>query len=119
MIEGAPGHGEGHNSGMPLVVAAALAARDVMIKNGIKARLMIWPGVAEELLATKAFYVRDGLFKDVDASIFTHVSQRLQHGLGRSRQHRHGVGGVPLPRQAPRMRPARRGWAAARSTASN
>ncbi len=74
MVPGAPGHGEGHNSGMPLIIAAALAAKDVMIKNKIPGRLMIWPGVAEELLATKAFYVRDGLFKDVDACIFTHVS---------------------------------------------
>lgn len=75
MIEGAPGHGEGHNSGMPLIVVAALAAKDVMEKNKIPGQLMIWPGVAEELLATKAFYVRAGLFKDVDASIFTHVSR--------------------------------------------
>jgi aminobenzoyl-glutamate utilization protein B len=75
MVEGAPGHGEGHNSGMPLIVVAALAAKDVMEKNKIPGRLMIWPGVAEELLATKAYYVRAGLFKDVDASIFTHVSR--------------------------------------------
>jgi len=82
MVEGAPGHGEGHNSGMPMVVAAALAAKDVMQKNGIKGRLMLWPGVAEELLATKAFYVREGLFKGVDASIFAHVSSELNTGWG-------------------------------------
>ncbi|MDB5705063.1 MAG: amidohydrolase [Sphingomonas bacterium] len=82
MVAGAPGHGEGHNSGMPLIVAAAIAAKDVMQKNGIKGRLMIWPGVAEELLATKAFYVRDGLFKDVDASIFTHVGNGFGTGYG-------------------------------------
>ena len=82
MVEGAPGHGEGHNSGMPLIVAAAIAAKNVMQKNGIKGRLMLWPGVAEELLATKAFYVRDGLFKGVDASIFTHVSSDFSTGWG-------------------------------------
>ena len=82
LVPGAPGHGEGHNSGMPLVVAAALAAKDVMTKNGIKGRLMIWPGVAEELLATKAYYVRAGLFKDVDASIFTHVSSSFGTAWG-------------------------------------
>jgi aminobenzoyl-glutamate utilization protein B len=81
-VEGAPGHGEGHNSGMPLIVTAALAAKDVMVKNKLPGRLMIWPGVAEELLATKAFYVRDGLFKDVDASIFTHVSRDFSTGWG-------------------------------------
>ncbi len=75
MVEGAPGHGEGHNSGMPLMVVAALAAEDGMVKHGIKGRLMLWPGVAEELLATKAYYVRAGMFKDVDASIFVHVER--------------------------------------------
>ncbi|MET0288985.1 MAG: amidohydrolase [Pseudoxanthomonas sp.] len=81
-VEAAPGHGEGHNSGMPLVVVAALAAKDVMQKQGIKGRLMIWPGVAEELLATKAFYVRAGMFKGVDASIFTHVSSDYRIAWG-------------------------------------
>jgi aminobenzoyl-glutamate utilization protein B len=83
-VAGAPGHGEGHNSGMPAVVAAALSVKDVMQKNGIKGRLMLWPGVAEELLATKAFYVRAGLFKDVDATIFMHVSKDLSTSWGPS-----------------------------------
>lgn len=81
-VTGAPGHGEGHNSGMPAIVAAALSVKEVMEKNKIQGRLMIWPGVAEELLATKAFYVRAGLFKDVDASIFTHVSKDLSTSWG-------------------------------------
>jgi len=82
MVEGAPGHGEGHNSGMPMMIVAALAAKDVMEKNKIPGRIMLWPGVAEELLATKAFYVRAGLFKDVDASIFAHVSRDFSTGWG-------------------------------------
>jgi aminobenzoyl-glutamate utilization protein B len=83
-VAGAPGHGEGHNAGMPLVVVAALSAKEVMQKHGIKGRLMLWPGVAEELLATKAFYVRAGLFKDVDASIFTHVAKEMSTSWGDS-----------------------------------
>ncbi len=81
-VEGAPGHGEGHNSGMPLMIAAAISTKEVMEKNGIKGRLMLWPGIAEELLATKAFYVREGLFKDVDASIFAHVAQDFSTSWG-------------------------------------
>jgi aminobenzoyl-glutamate utilization protein B len=34
------------------------------------------------LLATQAYYVREGLFKDVDASIFTHVGNRFGTGYG-------------------------------------
>jgi aminobenzoyl-glutamate utilization protein B len=84
MVDGAPGHGEGHNTGMPLQIAAALAIKDVMTKNHIKGRLMIWPGIAEELLGSKAYYVRAGLFKDVDACIFVHVGNGLGTSWGRS-----------------------------------
>jgi len=82
IVEGAPGHGEGHNSGMPLMVAAAIAVKKVMTKHGLEGRLMLWPGVAEELLATKAYFVRSGMFKGVDASIFTHVSSDFSTGYG-------------------------------------
>jgi aminobenzoyl-glutamate utilization protein B len=77
IVPGAPGHGEGHNSGMPLQVAAAIAIKTVLEKHHIKGRLMLWPGIAEELLGSKAFYVRDGLFKGVDACIFAHVDSEF------------------------------------------
>jgi len=77
MVEGAPGHGEGHNSGNAVNVVAALAVKDLMQREGIAGTLMLWPGVAEELVAGKAFMVRDGVFKDVDAVLFTHVGDNL------------------------------------------
>ena len=84
MVDGAPGHGEGHNSGMPLQIAAALAVKAVMEKNHLKGRLMLWPGVAEELLGGKAFLVRAGLFNDVDACIFVHVGNGFGTSYGLS-----------------------------------
>jgi aminobenzoyl-glutamate utilization protein B len=77
MIEGAPGHGEGHNSGMPLQIAAALAVKKVMEQQHLQGTLMLWPGIAEELVGAKAYYVRAGVFKDVDISIFAHVADNL------------------------------------------
>lgn len=82
-VEGAPGHGEGHNSGQALNVVAALAVKDIMQKEGIAGTLMLWPGVAEELVAGKAYMVRDGVFKDVDAVIFTHVGDNLGTSWGK------------------------------------
>src|SRR5947209_4340174 len=73
IIEGAPGHGEGHNSGMPMQIAAAIAVKKVMEQQHLQGTLKLWPGVAEELLGTKAYYVRAGAFKDVDVCIFAHV----------------------------------------------
>src|SRR5256885_2997461 len=84
IIEGAPGHGEGHNSGMPLQIAAALAVKKIMEQQHLQGTLMLWPGVAEELLGTKAYYVRAGLFKDVDICIFAHVGANMNVGWGDS-----------------------------------
>ncbi len=76
-VAGAPGHGEGHNSGVPLNILAALAVKDVMAREKIPGTIMLWPGVAEEQLGTKAFLVRAGVFKDVDANLFAHVSDEF------------------------------------------
>lgn len=84
MIEGAPGHGEGHNSGQALNIISALAVKKIMEREKIQGTIMLWPGIAEELLGTKAYYVRDGYFKDVDACIFTHVANNLGVGYGDS-----------------------------------
>ncbi|GAB3985703.1 M20 family metallopeptidase [Spirosoma daeguense] len=82
IVEGAPGHGEGHNSGQALNIVAVLAVKKLMEREKIPGTLMLWPGVAEELVGTKAFYVRDGYFKDVDACIFTHVGNNLAVSWG-------------------------------------
>lgn len=82
IVPGAPGHGEGHNSGQALNIISALAVKDIMEREKIPGTLVLWPGVAEELVGAKAFYVRDGYFKDVDACIFTHVANNLGVSYG-------------------------------------
>ena len=82
IIGGAPGHGEGHNSGMPLQVAAAITVKKIMEREKIPGTIMVWPGIAEEQLGTKAFYVRAGLFKDVDVTLFAHVSNDFDLNWG-------------------------------------
>ncbi len=77
LIEGAPGHGEGHNSGVPLNIIAALSVKKIMQREKIPGTIKLWPGVAEEQLGTKAYYVRAGLFKGVDIVLFTHVGSNL------------------------------------------
>ncbi|RIV19474.1 amidohydrolase [Fibrisoma montanum] len=82
LVDGAPGHGEGHNSGQALNIVAALAVKQLMEREKMSGTLMLWPGVAEELVGAKAFYVRDGYFKNVDACIFTHVGNNLNVSYG-------------------------------------
>ena len=85
IIEGAPGHGEGHNSGIPLIITAALSVQELMKENNLGGTLMLWPGIAEEQLGSKAWFVRDGLFDGVDMCIFTHVSSNLSVSWGQAR----------------------------------
>ncbi|MFN2398852.1 MAG: amidohydrolase [Gemmatimonadaceae bacterium] len=82
LIEGAPGHGEGHNSGQAVNIAAALAVKKIMERDKIPGTLVLWPGVAEELLGAKAYFVREGLFKDVDVVLFSHVGNALSTSWG-------------------------------------
>jgi aminobenzoyl-glutamate utilization protein B len=82
MIEGAPGHGEGHNSGQAVNLTAALAVKRLMERERLPGTLRLWPGVAEEQLGSKAYYVRAGLFKDVDIVLFSHVGTNLVTSWG-------------------------------------
>jgi aminobenzoyl-glutamate utilization protein B len=77
IIEGAPGHGEGHNSGVPLNVTAALAVKKIMEREKLPGTLKLWPGVAEELVGAKMYYIRAGMFRDVDVNLFAHVGSNL------------------------------------------
>ena len=83
LIEGAPGHGEGHNSGQAVNIVAALAVKQLMERERLSGTIVLWPGVAEELLAAKAWFVRDGRFDGVDAVLFTHVGSRFSTAWGR------------------------------------
>lgn len=82
IVEGAPGHGEGHNSGQAVNVTAALVLKKLMEKYRLAGTLKIFPGVAEEILGAKAFYIRAGYFKDVDLVLGSHVDHEFATDYG-------------------------------------
>ena len=82
LVAGAPGHGEGHNSGLPVNITAAIAVKRIMERDKLPGTIVLWPGVAEELVGTKAYFVRAGYFKDVDATLFSHVGSNLSTSWG-------------------------------------
>jgi aminobenzoyl-glutamate utilization protein B len=84
IVEAAPGHGEGHNSGQAVNVTAAIVLKKLMEKYKIAGTIKLFPGVAEELVATKAFYVRAGLFKDVDIVLGCHVDSDFVTSYGQA-----------------------------------
>lgn len=86
MVSGGPGHGEGHNAGQALNVVAAMVVKQLMQRDKINGSIMLWPGIAEEQMAGKAFLVRAGVFKNTDVTLFTHVSNDLGVSWGASGQ---------------------------------
>ena len=84
MVDGAPGHGEGHNSGQAVNITAALAVKEIMERENLPGTIVLWPGIAEELVATKAWFARDGRYDGVDAVLFTHVDDEMAVSWGQA-----------------------------------
>jgi len=68
------GHGCGHNLFGAASVGAAVSLKAWMVKNNIKGELRVYGSPAEEGGSGKVYLVRDGLFKDVDATLHWHPS---------------------------------------------
>jgi aminobenzoyl-glutamate utilization protein B len=66
------GHGCGHNLFGAASVGAAVALKGWMVKNNIKGELRVYGTPAEEGGSGKVYFVRDGLFNDVDATLHWH-----------------------------------------------
>lgn len=66
------GHGCGHNLFGAASVGAAVALKAWMVKNNVKGELRVYGTPAEEGGSGKVYFVRDGLFNDVDATLHWH-----------------------------------------------
>jgi aminobenzoyl-glutamate utilization protein B len=75
-VDGAAGHGCGHNLLGSGAALAAVAVKDYMAKNHISGTLRYYGTPAEEGGSGKVYMVRDGLFKDVDVVLHWHPADR-------------------------------------------
>jgi len=82
IVEGAPGHCEGHNANGAVLVASALAAKAAIDRHGIKGTLKVFGAPAEEQLISRPYFVRDGWFDDVDVAFADHIGPGLAVGYG-------------------------------------
>lgn len=82
LVEGAPGHMEGHNVMAAVSVGAAHAVKRAMEQFKIPGTIAISFGPAEEQLMSRPYIVREGYFKDVDAAIITHIADGSATGYG-------------------------------------
>lgn len=82
IVEGAPGHCEGHNTNGAVLVSCALAAKAAIDTFGLKGTLKVFGAPAEEQLISRPYYVRDGWFDDVDVAIADHIAAAYSVGYG-------------------------------------
>ncbi|HOW84432.1 MAG TPA: amidohydrolase [Candidatus Aminicenantes bacterium] len=82
VVEGAPGHGCGHNAMGAAAAAAAIAVKEVMAARGLKGTIKVFGSPAEEIVASRPYMIRAGLFEGVDAVIDNHSSSGFGTGYG-------------------------------------
>jgi aminobenzoyl-glutamate utilization protein B len=84
ILEGAPGHGCGHNIFGVASVASAVAAKDVMARHNIVGTLKVFGCPAEETVEGKVFMARAGVFDGLSCCLQWHPGDDTGVSLGSS-----------------------------------
>ena len=82
LVEGAPGHGCGHNMMGTAGIAAAIAVKKSMEQNRLQGTIKFFGSPAEETLISRPYMVREGVFNDVDAVVDNHASSDFSVSYG-------------------------------------
>ena len=82
LIEGAPGHGCGHNLMGTAASAAAIAVKKAMDTYDIKGTIKLFGSPAEEMLVSRPYMVRAELFDGVDVVINNHTDSEFRTSYG-------------------------------------
>jgi len=76
-----PGHGCGHNMLGASCTGAAIALRNIMLKENLNGKIRVYGCAAEETEGAKVYMARDGLFNDLDACLAWHPAPMTATGL--------------------------------------
>ena len=82
ILQGAPGHGCGHNTMCAVQGLAAVALKESMEKKGINGTLKVFGCPAEENLISRPYMIRAGLFDDVEVVIDCHAEDAMKVPTG-------------------------------------
>ena len=82
IVDGAPGHGCGHNTMCTAASAAAIAVKDAMEKYHLKGTIKVFGSPAEETAISRPYMIKAGLFNDVDVVIDNHSSNGFSTSYG-------------------------------------
>lgn len=83
IVPGAPGHGCGHNTMGAMQALTVISLKSIMERSGISGTLKYYGSPAEEMLVSRPYMIRAGLFKGVDVVIDCHSHDRfsVRHGM--------------------------------------
>jgi len=81
LVEGASGHGCGHNLFGAGSLGAAIAIKEQIAAGKLKGTVIFYGTPAEEDVGGKAYMVREGLFDGVDVVLAWHPSDKTQADL--------------------------------------
>lgn len=82
LVKGAPGHGCGHNMMGTAGVATVIAVKKSMEEHNIKGTIKFFGSPAEEMVISRPYMVRAGVFEGVDAVIDNHSSTGMATDFG-------------------------------------
>lgn len=88
VVPGAPGHGCGHNMMGTASTAAAIAVKQAMEKHHLSGTIKFFGSPAEEILVSRPYMIRAGLFQGVDVVLNNHASSGFDTA--------HGVAGTAM-----------------------
>ena len=84
LIDGAPGHGCGHNLLGVGSVAAAIAVKEYLQENGKEGTVIFYGCPGEEGGSGKGFMARDGVFDELDFAVSWHPADQNAVSVGSS-----------------------------------
>jgi len=86
MVSGAPGHGCGHNTMGAMQALAVISMQKAIREKGLNCTLKYFGSPAEEILVSRPYMIRAGLFKDVEVVIDCHSAGSFgtSHGISDS-----------------------------------
>ncbi len=82
LIPGAPGHGCSHNTMGVAQALTVIVTKDIMKKKGLNGTLKFFGSPGEEILTSRPFMVREGLFRGVDVVLDCHGDSAFQVAYG-------------------------------------
>ena len=85
LIEGAPGHGCGHNLFGTGSLGAAIAIKELIQKKELKGTIVFYGTPAEETIFGKVWFAREGLFNDLDLCMDWHPGDDVEAGTQSSK----------------------------------